>query len=121
MNALRRSLDCSATNRPNLWLALFALGVTASVGSACASSVGTTMARWARVPATAGRQAPPPHLEETAKRVGEPAPDFTLPATTGEQIALSEVLADGADKATAIAEPILNDVFDIMGFLRPKK
>ena len=34
---------------------------------------------------------------------------------------LDRVLAKGADKAEAIAGPILNDVFDIMGFLRTRK
>jgi hypothetical protein len=30
-------------------------------------------------------------------------------------------LADGAERANAIAEPILKDIFDIVGFLRTKQ
>ncbi len=31
------------------------------------------------------------------------------------------VLADGAERATALAEPVLREVHDVIGFLRPKK
>jgi len=72
-------------------LCLAALGTTTSIFAGC-----TTVDRLVRMPVTAGREAPPLHLEESAKRVGDRAPDFALPSTTGEPIALSEVLADGA-------------------------
>jgi tryptophanyl-tRNA synthetase len=31
------------------------------------------------------------------------------------------VLADGAERAAALAEPVLREVQDVIGFLRPKK
>lgn len=34
---------------------------------------------------------------------------------------IDAVLADGAERATALAEPVLREVQDVIGFLRPKK
>ena len=34
---------------------------------------------------------------------------------------LDEVLAEGSERARTIARPILDEVYDIVGLLRPKK
>ena len=40
---------------------------------------------------------------------------------SADQAYIDAVLADGAERANAIAEPILKDIFDIVGFLRTKQ
>lgn len=55
----------------------------------------TTLDRWTRMPVGSGRQTPPPQLHETARKVGERAPGFTLPGTLSRDVELAAVLADG--------------------------
>ncbi len=43
-----------------------------------------------------------------------------MKSLTAEPAQVDAVLAEGAARARAIAEPILDEVRDIVGFLRPK-
>ena len=36
-----------------------------------------------------------------------------------DRASIDAILKDGADRAAAIAEPILKDVYDVVGFVRP--
>ncbi len=38
-----------------------------------------------------------------------------------DKAAIDDVLADGAERARAISEPVLREVHDVVGFLRPKR